>query len=122
MQAEKGLDYKEACEAFNLSSFHSGLLKLAILKLISCHPLHGYALMKEIGRMSEGTWRPSPGSIYPALQELQRSDYIEQEQMGRRRIYRITPKGDQVLRFALDHLKVSIMHLENLLEHRGPVD
>jgi DNA-binding PadR family transcriptional regulator len=42
--------------------------------------------------------------------------------MGRRRIYRITPKGDQVLRFALDHLKVSIMHLENLLEHRGPVD
>lgn len=122
MDVTKGPDYLEVCEAFNLSSFHSGFLKLAILKLISRQPLHGYALMKEIERMSEGTWRPSPGSIYPALQELLRSGYIEQEQMGRRRIYKITSKGDEVLRFALDHLKVSIMNLEKLLEYQGPAD
>lgn len=120
MDNDKGPGYKEANEAFNLSSFHSGFLKLAVLKLVSQRPLHGYALMKEIERMSEGTWRPSPGSIYPALQELTRSGYITQEQDGRKRIYKITVQGDQVLRFALDHLKVSIMNLENLLEYRGP--
>lgn len=115
-------DYREVSEAFNLSSFHSGFLKLAILKLVSQRPLHGYALMKEIERMSEGTWRPSPGSIYPALQELLRSGYITQEQEGRKRIYRITPQGEKITRFALDHLRVSITNLENLLEYQvqGP--
>ncbi|MDW5562525.1 MAG: PadR family transcriptional regulator [Methanomassiliicoccus sp.] len=118
MDAIEGLDYKEVNEAFNLSSFHAGFLKLAILKLVSQRPLHGYALMKEIERMSEGTWRPSPGSIYPALQDLLGSGYIAQQLEGRKRIYTITPHGDTVLRFALDHLRVSIRNLGNLLEYQ----
>lgn len=119
MESTRGPDYQEVSEAFNLASFHSGFLKLAILKLVSQRPLHGYALMKEIERMSEGTWRPSPGSIYPALQELMRSGYITQEQEGRKRIYKITSHGELIMRFALDHLKVSIMNLENLLEYQA---
>jgi DNA-binding PadR family transcriptional regulator len=122
MDATKGPEYKEVSEAFNLSSFHAGFLKLAILKLVSQRPLHGYALMKEIERMSEGTWRPSPGSVYPALQDLLRSGYIRQEAEGRRRIYRITPQGDVILRFALDHMRTSIMNLENLLAYQPQGD
>jgi DNA-binding PadR family transcriptional regulator len=118
MDVTRGPDFKEVNEAFSLSSFHSGFLKLAILKMVSQRPLHGYALMKEIERMSEGTWRPSPGSIYPALQELLRYGYITQEQEGRKRIYKITPQGDLIMRFAMDHLKVSIMNLENLLDYQ----
>lgn len=118
MEVVKEPEYQEVSEAFNLSSFHSGFLKLAILKLVSQKPLHGYALMKEIERMSEGTWRPSPGSIYPALQELLRSGYITQEQEGRKRIYKITTRGEMVMRFALSHLKVSITNLQNLLDYQ----
>lgn len=118
MDVTKGPDYKEVNEAFNLSSFHAGFLKLAILKMVSQRPLHGYALMKEIERMSGGTWRPSPGSIYPALQDLLRSGYIEQEADGRKRIYKITPHGGTILKFALDHMRVRIMNLENLLDYQ----
>jgi DNA-binding PadR family transcriptional regulator len=121
MDVTKGPEYQEVNEAFNLSSFHAGFLKLAILKMVSRRPLHGYALMKEIERMSEGTWKPSPGSIYPALQDLTKAGYITQEAEGRKRIYRISPHGETILRFAMDHMKVSIMNLENLLEYQ-PLD
>ncbi len=109
---------EEMRDAFSFSSFHSGFLKLAIMKMISERPMHGYAIMKEIDRLSEHTWRPSPGSIYPALQELQRSGLISQETVGRKRIYRLTPDGAVVLGQAVDHVKVGVKSLQNLIDYK----
>ncbi len=44
-----------------------GAVKEAVLVLLAEDPRNGYALMQEIEARSEGAWRPSPGSIYPAL-------------------------------------------------------
>jgi DNA-binding PadR family transcriptional regulator len=67
---------KELREAFQKYGFKAGFLKLTLLKLISKGPIHGYALMKEIERITDEEWKPSPGSIYPALQELVHDDLV----------------------------------------------
>jgi DNA-binding PadR family transcriptional regulator len=105
-------------ETFNLTTFHSGFLKLAILKLVSVRPMHGYALMKDIDRLSDHTWKPSPGSVYPALRELQSSGLIAQEVVGRKRVYRLTSEGENVLADAVQHTQNGIRSLQNLLDYR----
>lgn len=94
---------------------------MAILKMVSVQPMHGYALMKEIDRLSDHTWKPSPGSVYPALRELQSSGLIAQELVGRKRVYRLTSMGEKVLADAIFHTQNGIRSLQNLLEYT-PLD
>lgn len=47
-----------------------GDVRAAILSLLGEAPSSGYAIIKAIHAKSEGAWRPSPGSIYPTLQQL----------------------------------------------------
>src|SRR5947209_1739785 len=44
-----------------------GDVRSAVLTLLAEKPLHGYEMMQQITTRSGGTWRPSPGSVYPAL-------------------------------------------------------
>jgi len=111
---------QEMKDTFTFSSFHSGFLKLAILKMVSERPMHGYAMMKEIDRLSEHTWKPSPGSIYPALQELVESGVMIQETIGRKRIYHLTPKGQEVLGQAMEHVRMGVRSLQSLLDYKPP--
>src|SRR5215212_6075027 len=48
-----------------------GDVRAALLLLLAEEPRNGYQLMQEIERRSDGLWRPSPGSVYPALQLLE---------------------------------------------------
>jgi DNA-binding PadR family transcriptional regulator len=49
-----------------------GDVRLALLMLLAVdHPLNGYQLMQGLEERSDGRWRPSPGSVYPALQQLE---------------------------------------------------
>ena len=100
--------------AFGGHGFKTGFLKLTLLKLISNGPSHGYALMGDIERLTEKDWRPSPGSIYPALQELERKGLITSEKKGMQRTYTITPEGDKVLVQAISHLKIVMRHIMDL--------
>lgn len=102
-------------KAFQKYGFKAGFLKLSILKIVSLQPTHGYALMKEIERLTEEDWKPSPGSIYPALQDLLKDELIVAKKEGRRKIYEITPKGEQVLVVAVEHAAVALRHLNRLL-------
>jgi len=102
-------------KAFQKYGFKAGFLKLSILKIVSLGPTHGYALMKEIERLTEEDWKPSPGSIYPALQDLMRDELIVSHREGRRKIYEITPRGELVLKVAVEHAAVALQHLNKLL-------
>lgn len=117
MQGTETMD--ELKKAFSATSFRSGFLKLAILKMISERPMHGYALMKEIERLTGKDWRPSPGSIYPALSELQRQGLISLSVQGRKRIYEITPQGQAILGIAVEHVKEGMTALQRLLDYRA---
>ncbi len=67
-----------------------GWLRPWILSLVTNAPKNGAEIMDDIERMSWGGWRPSPGSIYPLLEEMTKDDLIQKREDGR---YEITEKG-----------------------------
>jgi DNA-binding PadR family transcriptional regulator len=109
-------------KAFHKYGFKTGFLKLAILRLVAEKPIHGYALIKEIERITSEDWRPSPGSIYPALQSLVKNGLITSEADGRRRIYDITPAGRIVLEAAIKHANIVLEHITILLNYKPPAE
>ena len=72
-----------------------GEMKYEILETLLAGPRHGYDIMMEI-EQKRGL-RPSPGSIYPALQMLEDGDFIKGEERDGKRVYTITDKGRQLL-------------------------
>ncbi len=71
-----------------------GDVRAAALALIAEQPMNGYQIIQEIGERSDGVWRPSPGSIYPALQQLEDEGLIRAEASdGGRRAYQLTDEG-----------------------------
>jgi len=77
------------------------MLELAVLGLLKERPMHGYQLSRELGDSLGGLWRVSYGSLYPSLRRLEHDGAIESEagdERGARRkkVYRITAKGEQV--------------------------
>ena len=48
-----------------------GAIREATLALLAEQPMHGYQVMQELGERSGGRWRPSAGSVYPTLQQLE---------------------------------------------------
>lgn len=70
-----------------------GDVRSAALALLADGPRHGYQIIQEIGERSSGTWRPSPGSVYPALQLLEDEGLIRAEQVETRRVFHLTEAG-----------------------------
>jgi DNA-binding PadR family transcriptional regulator len=54
---------------------------------------NGYQLIQVIAERTQGVWRPSAGSVYPALQQLEDEGLIAPEGEGRRRMYTLTDEG-----------------------------
>src|SRR3954452_19396504 len=75
-----------------------GELPLVLLSLIAARSQGGYELLGELERRFGPTYRPSPGSVYPALSALRAEQLVvTQEQGGRRSVYRVTAAGRQML-------------------------
>ena len=70
-----------------------GDVRAAILVLLDEQPSTGYRLIEEIERRSEGQWRPSPGSVYPTLQQLEDEGLVRPEGPEGRRAYQLTDAG-----------------------------
>jgi len=70
-----------------------GDVRAALLVLLAEEPRNGYQLMQEIERRSEGVWRPSPGSVYPALQQLEDEGLIRAEEADGRKLFHLTDEG-----------------------------
>jgi DNA-binding PadR family transcriptional regulator len=70
-----------------------GDVRLAILSLLGEAPSNGYAIIKGIGERSGGTWTPSPGSVYPTLQQLVDEELIEPIGEGKRTEFQLTDAG-----------------------------
>jgi DNA-binding PadR family transcriptional regulator len=70
-----------------------GDVRAAALLLLAEGPLNGYQIMQEIEKRSDGFWRPSPGSVYPALAQLEDEGLVRTEEIGDRRTYVLTDAG-----------------------------
>src|ERR671936_914408 len=64
-----------------------GDVRAAALLLLAEEPRNGYQLMQEIEERSGGVWRPSPGSVYPALSQLEDEGLVQGEERDGRRAY-----------------------------------
>jgi DNA-binding PadR family transcriptional regulator len=71
-----------------------GDVRAAALALIAEEPRNGYQIIQEIERRSDGLWRPSPGSVYPALQQLEDEGLVRVEESGGRKAYVLTAAGE----------------------------
>lgn len=56
-------------------------------------PINGYQVIQQIADRSNGAWRPSPGSVYPTIQQLQDEGLVEEDQERGRRTLRLTAAG-----------------------------
>ena len=70
-----------------------GDVRAALLVLLAEEPRNGYQLMQEIEERSEGAWRPSPGSVYPALQQLEDEGLVTTVPRDGGRFYELTDAG-----------------------------
>jgi PadR family transcriptional regulator PadR len=91
-----------------------GALEMMILRTLKRQPLHGYALVQHIKRMSNDLLQIEEGSLYPALQRLLNEELVQAEwgvsSTNRRvRIYQLTPAGAK-------HLDREVSSFEQMLK------
>jgi len=81
-----------------------GDIRAVILSLLADGPSNGYGLIKTIAERSGGVWRPSPGSVYPTLQQLVDEDLIASTGEGRRTEFTLTEAGQAYVTENADEL------------------
>ncbi len=72
-------------------------LRMAVVSALSAGPKNGVELMDEIERMTQGWWRPSPGSIYPLLEQLTTDGMVSKRDDGR---YELSDKANEELEWS----------------------
>jgi DNA-binding PadR family transcriptional regulator len=70
-----------------------GDIRTAALLLLAEEPRNGYQIMQEVQERSRGIWSPSPGSVYPALQQLEDEGLIRTAESDGRKLFAITDEG-----------------------------
>jgi DNA-binding PadR family transcriptional regulator len=70
-----------------------GDVRCAILFLLAERPMHGYQVIQELTERSGGMWQPSPGSIYPTLQQLEDEGLVRSSESDGRRVFELTDAG-----------------------------
>lgn len=96
-----------------------------ILTALVDSPLHGYGIIQEVGRLSEGRTQLRVGTLYGALDRLTAEGLLaldrEETVNGRlRRYYRLTDAGAQVLAEEAERLAAQAAVALTRLKARGP--
>ena len=79
------------------SDLVQGTLDMLVLKTLALEPMHGYGISVRIEQISNGVFRPNAGSLFLAIQRLQRDGLIDGE-------WKPTEKSE-VLRFDAEGAK-----------------
>lgn len=79
-----------------------GSLDLLVLKTLSLSPMHGWGISLRVQQISSGALEMNQGSLYPALQRLEKDGLITSEwgvtdNNRQARYYRLTPAGRRAL-------------------------
>ena len=104
-------------------------IEFLVLAALGKGPLHGYGIVQEVERISDGAERPRPGNLYRVLDRLLDRGLLAEADLepvvkggaARRRFYRITPAGRSASRREADmlvHAMASTPVLRDALEAR----
>jgi transcriptional regulator len=102
-----------------------GALDLLVLKTLSLGPMHGWGISQRIQQLSEGVLEVNQGSLYPALQRLEKggliaSEWGTSENNRRARFYRILAAGRRELGQEVDSWFRFAAGLESVLRSAEP--
>ena len=97
-----------------------GSLDLLILKTLSLEPMHGWGISQRVQQISRGVLEVNQGSLYPALQRLEKdglvtSDWDTTDNNRRARYYRLTATGRRALGVELENWRRFAAGLEAVL-------
>ena len=97
-----------------------GSLDLMILKTLSLAPMHGWGINQRVQQISKGVLEVNQGSLYPALQRLEKaglvtSDWDTTDNNRRARYYRLTATGQRALGVELESWRRFAAGLEAVL-------
>ena len=73
-----------------------GMLSFLIVWLLSKKPMHGQEIAKELEKRRG--FKPSPGTIYPALKDLKKRGLIKGEKKGKIVVYSLTKKAKKEIK------------------------
>jgi PadR family transcriptional regulator len=97
-----------------------GSLDLLVLKTLSLEPMHGWGISQRVQQISEGVLEVNQGSLYPALQRLEKSglitsDWGTSENNRQARYYKISATGRRTLKSEVDEWRRFSLGLEAVL-------
>lgn len=81
-----------------------GDVRTGILAVLANGSRNGYQIIQEISERSGGAWKPSPGSVYPTLQQLEDEGLITADRPEGRRTFELTEDGRSYVRDHADDL------------------
>ena len=70
--------------------------------------VNGYQVIQQIAERSDGAWRPSPGSVYPTIQQLQDEGLVETDDERGRKTLALTEEGRQYVAEHADELAAGV--------------
>ncbi len=79
-----------------------GDVRSAILDVLAVEPMNGYQIIQQIAERSGGAWKPSPGSVYPTIQQLEDEGMVEGTAGEGRRLLQLSDAGRA---YVEDHLE-----------------
>ncbi|MBC8085640.1 MAG: PadR family transcriptional regulator [Phycisphaerae bacterium] len=97
-----------------------GSLDLLVLKTLSLAPMHGWGISQRVQQISDGVLEVNQGSLYPALQRLEKaglvtSDWDTTDNNRRARYYKLTASGRRELKLELENWRKFAGGLEAVL-------
>lgn len=93
-------------------SIPRGLLRHVIIRVLHSKDMTGSDIMRIMDERTEGNWRPSPGSIYPLLSQLEEEGIIETVRTeGRSKTYSLSEDGRARIH--------EILHKRGDVEHKA---
>lgn len=72
-----------------------GDVRTAVLLLLADEPMHGYQLMQAVADRTGGQWRPSPGAVYPTINQLEDEGLVTVTADAGRKLVTLTDTGRQ---------------------------
>jgi DNA-binding PadR family transcriptional regulator len=90
---EHGHDHGPSGHRAGRFQMRRGAVRDAIIGLLADRPMHGYQVMQELADRSGDRWRPSAGSIYPTLQQLEDEGLVQATDRDGRKTFELTDTG-----------------------------
>ncbi len=83
-------------------------------------PSHGYMIMQNVEKLTNGEFVIGPGSLYTTIKKLLDADLIQmiKDQEGNKKTYVITDKGLRMVKNEVNRKKEMVQHAEKILKER----